>query len=176
MGTIPHVIDTTDSIRQIWLPNNNSWHRQKQFQYKILVQDCQKIHFYSFLSDDSGFWENFVRHLCLFFSTIFQFSVNFVSPSRNAPRFTPLPTRMLVTPIFETYSYQSQYLSNARPKQTESAKFTSTLNKKLFFLLGKSIGGVGAGGAWTPLPRHYKRHWNHWGVPQTSSKLNKKCY
>lgn len=55
MGTIPHVIDTTNSIRQIWLPNNNSWQRQKQFQYIILVQDCQKIHFYSFLSDDSGF-------------------------------------------------------------------------------------------------------------------------
>lgn len=43
-------------------------------------------------------------HFCLFFCEAFQFREDCVRPSLNDPRFTPSPTKMLVTPpILDTY-------------------------------------------------------------------------
>uniref|UniRef100_A0A2P2MNH9 Secreted protein n=1 Tax=Rhizophora mucronata TaxID=61149 RepID=A0A2P2MNH9_RHIMU len=70
----------------------------------LLVQDF-KGQSCTFLSDELEFCVNF-NHFCLFFSAAFTFCENFVSPCLSAPRLTPFPTRMLVTPIFETYHFE----------------------------------------------------------------------
>lgn len=49
-----------------------------------------------------GFCEK-LRHLCLFFSNVDLFCWNLESPCLRAPRSTPSSTKILVTPIFETW-------------------------------------------------------------------------
>jgi len=79
------------------LPGNNF------IESPVPLAHVQKVQSSSLFSDELGFCEYFC-HLCLFFSDLLAFWENSVSPCLSAPRLTPSPTRMLVTPIFETCS------------------------------------------------------------------------